>query len=90
MSKITVGQLVASLQKGLSVLATIDPRAALASAGVEVLQEVFSTGGEIKGTLDQVLAETAENAPEVAKAVSALYTKGSDAVKASFAAYSGD
>lgn len=84
MSKVTASQLIAALQMALTAAAKIDPRAAVASAGVDILQEVFGANSEVKVLLNRIMAETAADAPEVAQAVSAYYTKRSDELRQSF------
>lgn len=84
MSNITAGQLAAKLQLALNVASSLDPRIALASAGVNALSDLFGTTSEVRTMMDQVYSETEANAPEVAQKVSDFYTAKSDAVKKSF------
>jgi hypothetical protein len=81
---VTAGALASKLEQMLALAAMLDPRIALASAGFEVLKDLFSSDGELSTMLAQVYAETAESAPDVAQAVSAFYTAKGDAMAQSF------
>lgn len=84
MSNITAGDLKSKLEQALSLAAMLDPRVALAEAGFEALKGLFSKTGEVSAMMDQVYAETAETAPDVAQAVSAFYSQQGDAMEQSF------
>lgn len=81
---ITAGMLVDKLQGLLQVASMLDPKIALAAAGVSALADLFSKTGELQTLMDQVMAETEATAPNVAQAVSDFYKAKGDALEASF------
>lgn len=70
---INVEQLKAGLEKALAIASALDPRIAVASAGVNTLTQLFGAVTETNAMMKTILAETQETAPEVAAQVVALY-----------------
>jgi len=86
---ITSIDLKTKLEAVLSLVATLDPKIALAEAGVETLVSLFSGLNDANKLLHDVLAETQANAPEVAKEVIAYVDAQDAAWDASVAANPG-
>lgn len=81
---ITAGQIAQKLQQALNLASALDPKIALAAAGVNALTSLFGSTSELKTMMDQVMAETEATAPEVARAVSDSYTRQGDILVDSF------
>lgn len=79
----TANQITDNLRQLLSIAGAIDPKIAVASAGVEAIRNLFAKTSELNAMLAQVYAETTVTAPEVAQAVSAFYVAQGDALEAS-------
>lgn len=90
MAKITAGQVADAARKLLQVASAIDPKIALAAAGVEALSTIFGASGEVNTLLQAVYTETEANSKEVAQQVSEHYTERSDALKKSFEDHPGE
>lgn len=86
---LTAADLKDKLHQLLTVVSLLDPKVALAAAGVSALADLFSKTSDLNTLMDQVFAETAATAPEVAQAVSAFYKTKGDALEASFHAHPG-
>lgn len=86
---LTTSQLQDKLYQILGILSVLDPKVAVAAAGINELTELFTKTGELSTLVDQVFAETQETAPEVAKAVADFYKSKGDALEASFKSHPG-
>lgn len=89
MSNITAGDLKSKLEQVLAIASMLDPKVALAMAGVDVLKQLFGKTGELSAIMDKVYAETVETAPETAQAVSEFYKAKGDALEESFQKHPG-
>lgn len=73
MNRVNVAQLKEALQKTLGVVSALNPTLAVADAGAQALGAVWASLAEYNQLLKQIVAETHETAPEVAREVSAFY-----------------
>ncbi len=89
MSEITAGQLSDKLFQLLAIAGALDPKIAVAAAGIDAIKSLFAKTGELNSMMTQVYSETEATAPAVAKAVNDFYSGKSDALEASFKEHPG-